>query len=333
MSRCMPVFITHVHDEASLRMRSYLQRPAAASARAFLCRGRYSKVLNHVINVHTSETSLRWLSELQPLSKKDASTIASALILNVQEVVLQCIASVGDARGGIIRCIHLLTGDAIATNEAAARRILPHMIAFAARHGILYYLLVWICASHQSNLVVMVAICGGRVKDAAENNPICCNCSRLFRHLMSDYSEEFAQALWRYVEKDLRIIPDDEDIWDDAPARNALQMQALYGQAVLPDDLLKVFNFGLGGLRQVCPRSASREEVSRQVYAMLYKYCIILDEKPITSRFWTFASCVGALLRMLLLGLPDSIFSVSTLKLRQDNQKRFSAFRKFYNSP
>ena len=134
----MPVFITHVHDEASLRMRSYLQRPAAASARAFLCRGRYSKVLNHVINVHTSESSLRWLSELQPLSKKDASTIASALILNVQEVVLQCIASVGDARGGIIRCIHLLTGDAIATNEAAARRILPHMIAFAASHGCMH---------------------------------------------------------------------------------------------------------------------------------------------------------------------------------------------------
>ena len=314
-------------------MRSYLQRPSGPSARAFLCRGRHSKVLNHVINVHVAETSLRWLSELQPLANKTASTIASALILNVQEVVLHCVLEGEGSRNDCVRCIHLLTGDAIATNEAAARRVLPHMTAFASRHGVSYFLLVWICASHQSNLAVMVAICGGRVKDAVENDPICANCSRLFRHLMADYSEEFAQSLWRHVESVLRLIPDDEDIWNDAPARHALQLQALYGKAVLPDDLLGVLNFGFGILRHICARGTSREDVSRQVYALLYKYIIIVEDKPITSRFWTFASCVNALLRFHLLGLPDSIFSVSTVQPRKDNQKRLKSFKTFYNSP
>ena len=87
------------------------------------------------------------------------------------------------------------SGDGIGTNDAAARVLLKHMWEFADSFGIQYFLIVILCASHQSNLVVAAAICGGRhVKDPTKNNQICAACSRFYKHLLVDYSEEFAMA-------------------------------------------------------------------------------------------------------------------------------------------
>ena len=64
------LFITHCHDEALLRVRSF----AAALGKGF-CRSRYSKVLEHTISLHAHRQSMKWFCEMQALMKKDAPTI------------------------------------------------------------------------------------------------------------------------------------------------------------------------------------------------------------------------------------------------------------------
>ena len=124
-------------------------------------------------------------------------TSATALINTCEEVFLKSEAGLQrNSLCQVFRCIHLLTGDSVRTNDNAARRLLQHMRSWAPQHRMLYTLIVWLCASHQANLVVLVAICGGLVKDATKNDTICVACSRLCRHLMVDYSEEFSKALW-----------------------------------------------------------------------------------------------------------------------------------------
>ena len=73
MQSILTVFVSHQHDEAYLRMRSWLQSAPSALATA-PGRSRYSKILNHVVRVHIGKTSIKWLTELQPLAKKDAKT-------------------------------------------------------------------------------------------------------------------------------------------------------------------------------------------------------------------------------------------------------------------
>jgi hypothetical protein len=85
------VLIRHLHDEATMRMRSQLpalaavaQDPAAAPAakhRHVPLRGRSSKIQNNVVTMHrsSSDQQLPVLIELQPLARKDAETLATSL--------------------------------------------------------------------------------------------------------------------------------------------------------------------------------------------------------------------------------------------------------------
>jgi hypothetical protein len=327
----LPIYITHVHDEALLRMRSYLQSGAHSQQGPRLCRSRHSKILNHVVGLHLGSAALDWHTELQPLSKKDASTIASALIVTCVEIMERCAQGLQlNAACDTFRCIHLVTGDAIGTNDAAARRVLFHVLELAAGLRMRYSLVVWVCSSHQSNLTVMIAVCGGVVRDPNVNDSICAACSRYYRHLMVDYGEEFAMALWAYLQTHVNLVFDSEDC-DYSGTQRAKSLQRLYGVAVLPDDLLDVYNHGLGAPDRICSHGESRLVVCRLFYDILHKYCLVLDEKPITSRFWTFGACVNGLLRMRLLGIPDVVFQVSSVQPRKENQKRLDAFRRFHN--
>ena len=59
-----------------------------------------------------------------------------------------------------------------------------------------YVVMVWICASHQSNLTVVVAITGTMHGDATKGDVLCAACSRFYRHLLPQYGEEFLLSLW-----------------------------------------------------------------------------------------------------------------------------------------
>jgi hypothetical protein len=172
-----PLFATHVHDEAALRVRSF----SSELGKQF-CRARYSKVLEHVVTARSGTQSVEMLCELQALASENACTIATGIV-NVIEKVL-CCAVRGAHRNTpprAIRIIHIQTGDAVSTNESAARRVLRIMREMAAQRGVHYFMVLIKCASHQSNLVVMTAVCGGKVKRPAESCPITGACVRFFK--------------------------------------------------------------------------------------------------------------------------------------------------------
>ena len=88
-----------------------------------------------------------------------------------------------------------------------------------------YCMVLMKCGSHQSNLVVMVAVCGAVVKNPSENCPVTGACVRLFKYLMPAYTEEFVQSLWMHIFEDLNFCGL-EDVAPDQTHR----MQRLVGK-------------------------------------------------------------------------------------------------------
>ena len=160
--------VLHYHDEASLRLRSALD-PSAPLSRA-----RSSKVLQHVMWVKTgSEAPLLFApTELCALANKSAPVLATSIFAefsSVAEVLRSGFLGDGaDARRP--RLVHVLVGDAIPTNEAAARRIL----AWATRDltAVQYFLMVIRCANHQVNLCLQDAVEGPAARCAAGHGTI-----------------------------------------------------------------------------------------------------------------------------------------------------------------
>ena len=138
--------IRHLHDEATMRLRSTVEpfrgttaapvaagdpavptavREAAAPAAdqaGFPRRGRSSKIQNSVVSLHHGpgdSAQLQMLLELQPLGRKDARTLATALH-EVPNVIAR-------ATHGATKLIHCLVGDGVPTNAAAARTLMEWM--------------------------------------------------------------------------------------------------------------------------------------------------------------------------------------------------------------
>ena len=64
-----PVFLRHIHDEALMRMRSYLASSFGQSSSSLHSTSRYSKVLNNCLSVFFAGQEFYVLAELQPLAK------------------------------------------------------------------------------------------------------------------------------------------------------------------------------------------------------------------------------------------------------------------------
>ena len=77
-----------------------------------------------------------------------------------------------------MKIIHLVTGDGVATNEAALKRVLGRAVAGDLPANVEYRLINWVCASHVVNLVVEVAVCRKRVQQPEKNGDLCCAASR-----------------------------------------------------------------------------------------------------------------------------------------------------------
>jgi hypothetical protein len=184
------MLLCHVHDEASMRIRSYVEHADEGLilpvAHRRIARSRSTKIQNSAMWACFGATRMEVFLELQPLGKKDAATLTHAL---VQAVGYAADAAVSrrTEEAAPLRVVHLLTGDGIPTNMAAARRVFHH---FRQREAMCYRLLVWSCASHQANLVVQIAVCGSLTREPIQADSICATCSRLFKHLGPLYAEE-----------------------------------------------------------------------------------------------------------------------------------------------
>ena len=119
-----PVFcvaLLHVQDEARLRLRS------AEPADTAPARSRSSKVRQHALWMHVASIAAPLLTELDALADKTAATIATSLLATLRGVAsstASVLVEKRDARHTDLWFLHVLVGDGIGTNEAAARRVL-----------------------------------------------------------------------------------------------------------------------------------------------------------------------------------------------------------------
>ena len=161
------VCLSHVHDGADLRMRSYARTLETCSDLFMpqdaprLSRQKSSKIQNHVLQVcGLSADSIPVFTELQPLAKKDKISVASSIITAVSAALDSMFHGTGEGAQKP-KVIHCVTGDAVNTNEAALR-VCMHFFQQQSKHktAMRYRLICWRCAAHKGNLVTMTAMHG-----------------------------------------------------------------------------------------------------------------------------------------------------------------------------
>ena len=169
------IVVRHLHDEATMRLRSDL--PAAPAAAGLLARGRSSKIQNSVVTLRRNvvDEALPVLLELQPLGSKDVGTMATALRSVIDTIVPAVMASWVGRSARISRC---LVGDGIFTNVAAARLLWSW--AQAAPVAPHYRLLTFTCSTHAANLAVRSAITNDEHQRNVdvEDQPLVATCVR-----------------------------------------------------------------------------------------------------------------------------------------------------------
>lgn len=323
-----PLVLTHVHDEALMRLRSY---DSGLDPRRI--RARSSKVQNNSLFVVAGQSKLECFSELQPLLRKDAKTLGQAIINAVSEVMLQ-LQEISPDHWHELRFFHMLTGDGVHANALAARYVLAHFqqVQKVGSCKLRYFLLTHICSSHQANLAVGAAITGSLREDPTD---LVANCSRLYKHLIPDYLEEFSAALRRHVEAERQFVQgdlSDPAIVPPAGRRYGQDLQSLYGTAVLPDELLDFFNFDLRQRVHVSTASKSLEEVRSAAFELIHRFVLKIEEKPVVTRFFLFAPCVNALVLMKILQLPASVFRLAWTRARENNQRRLKSFHAWFSN-
>ncbi|CAE7261612.1 unnamed protein product [Symbiodinium microadriaticum] len=326
-----PVVLSHVHDEACLRLRSF-----DAELGGVLHRARSSKVQNDSLQLflNGNDNQVEMFSELQPLLNKTGATLGQALINSVA-ASLECFKTVAETPWSRLRFFHLLTGDGINTNQLASRYVLAHYgkMKTLGEKRFSYFLIPHVCSSHQANLAVATAIAGSTKHDKDE---IVAACSRFFKHLLHDYTEEFALALKNYVEKEVKFArgnPMDDACVPAVHRQEALDLRSLYGEHVLPDDLLRFFNYRLSDRTHVADADMSIEHVRSEAFRLLQKHILKVEEKPVVTRFFLFGPCVNLLLTLKLLGLPLSLFQLSFTRPQLQNGKRLQKFQAFMRAP
>ena len=227
----------------------------------------------------------------------------------------------------------MLVGDGVNTNENAAKRVLQHMLGEGAMDRMDYRLLVWKCSSHQANLCVAAAIAGEHMTNALDKCELCATLSRLYKYLIPSYLDEFTGKLRDFVAQSFVMRNDMDSPETLAHQRRTEGLANLYGPQVLPPDLLNLLNRDLQQLEHVAPDSAGEGQVRQKLFDELRRLVLLVEEKPVVTRFFLFAPCCWALCRMKLLGLPADIFSVGKVSPSSDSKTRLQAVRTFYSCP
>ena len=204
-----------------------------------------------------------------------------------------------------------------------------------------YSVCEWPCAAHAGDLSVNEAICGQLIANAAadkepENNAICANASRLYRHLMPTYTEEFSMSLKSYICRHLQVRSGDPGILSDEQGR-LRQLQNLYGAEVLPEKLLQFFSSFAPLETTVFPRPGEdmaevRAGLCEQAFHLLHGFLIVLEESPIPTRFWTFTECANRMTMMVILGLSKHVHRLTTTRPQPLNSVRLKRLHKFFDS-
>ena len=252
------VAVLHIHDEASLRLRSTADTDTITARN----RSRKSSVQQHVVQLFAQgQKPVRWLCDLHPLGDKTAKVLATSLDLilrNLAGSVSEVFASVDCSERPWL--VHWLVGDGVGTNEAAAKILLAWVRTQPLAARIRYFLIVVKCANHQANLAIGSAVCGkpalagsrfaGSLGTALASRPlghakksaateVCGAIVRLFKYLVSDYYSDFVSNLYDIVHR-LRAVQDSPQ--RQQQAQKWTDLHRLYGDSVFPEKLLHCLN-------------------------------------------------------------------------------------------
>jgi len=362
------VALMHIHDEASLRLRSSADTDLGKPSRS-----RSSKVQQHAAYVSfTLGQPLRWLTELHPLSDKTARVLATSLNHVLREVAQTVGASLvtSPTPGHAPWLVHILVGDGISTNEAAAKIMWAWVQKEPLAHGARYFIILVKCANHQANLVVASAVTGRAALEAQKNcealaqsespfaerpladrsdsaaRSVCGAIVRFFKYLASDYYSDFCANLQEIVGKLRARVPTQErqrqlEAW--------ARLQELYGEGVFPPGLLGCLNAGLGEWAHCLPVSAAgapvsaarapadaegrMEGVRASLLELLRKRVLVVDEQPTLSRMFTFQTHLECFLLLDFLGCAPELVKLRGAQPRERSRKRVVKVLAFLRAP
>ena len=105
--------------------------------------------------------------------------------------------------------LHVMVGDGIGTNEAAAKRLWACIKERGLGPRVRYLLMVIICGTHQSGLVAKSAVTGRAAATAARGQlyeDIAGVSVRLFEILINDYFEQFVFSITEWIFRELQIL-------------------------------------------------------------------------------------------------------------------------------
>ena len=159
----LPVTLVHVQDEADMRLRSGDARDAKLPTR-----GRASKVQLHVLRLAVGHHVHEIPTELEALGDKSASTLATSFERLMRNTTRDILTQVDHneaertllGRVPEIWVTHLLIGDAIPTNDAAARVLWASVNENPLGQRIRYFLVVMKCMTHQTGLSAKCGVIG-----------------------------------------------------------------------------------------------------------------------------------------------------------------------------
>ena len=165
------VTLVHVQDEADMRLRSGDARDAKLPTR-----GRASKVQLHVLRLAVGHHEREIPTELEALGDKSASTLATSLERLMRNTIRDILPQVdhneaertllGRVPEPEIWVTHVLIGDAIPTNDAAARVLWAAVKEHPLGQRIKYFLAVMKCMTHQTGLSAKSGVIGRAASSA-----------------------------------------------------------------------------------------------------------------------------------------------------------------------
>ena len=322
------VTLAHIQDEADIRLRSGDARDGPSMPR----RGRASKVQLHVVRLGVAHYRREIPTELEALGDKTAGTIATSLE-GVMRGVLKDVLPTITCRGVEIWAIHLLIGDAIPTNDAAARVIWASVQQRSLGQGVRYFEAVSKCMVHQVGLSAKNGVIGLAASAAGDNcEEVTTVASRLFKYLINDYYEEFCTNVHDWVSTTLAVVKP-ADAYSLSRGQDVNSLRELYTKRVIPDKMVYLWNNGVDTLSHVDADPASRPGLVKEFSTFMVKFLLTPDEHPTLTRFFTFRIIIDAMLTMSLIGMPLQVFKLLKIKPHEANQKRLKKVQAFFSLP
>ena len=286
----VPWWFLLVQDEADLKLRS-----REDDGHDVLRRSRASKVQQNVLKILDVHGSTDIPTELEPLGDKSSATLATSferLLRSTVSAVLP--ANCGGASPATLADVlaarperwlfHVVVGDGIPTNEAAAKRLWKCVQAEGLGAGIRYFLVVVVCGTHQAGLAAKSAVLGRAAKVAGKKLyvDIIGVSVRLYKYLMNDYYDEFVFSVNEWVVRCLEVLPAEEA--DATRHARTLKLRELYTEHVLLDNMLELFNNGIGHLSHVVSAGqvpgAERPRLVREFVQFIVRHLMHVDSAP-----------------------------------------------------